>query len=400
MVRPFPNEIWLDIFHGLAKEGEYDALERCRVACKEFEPMARVAMLARATGGDNHRREQRRRAPTDSTFASRLAGRWPAVDELRIQNAVWRTQDLDLDAVLRDLAVFSILRLHLYDVTFPSILTFGRLASPWSAVRRLELGDVTFPSVTTFARLLSYAFVKHGFHLRSVPVHPGLPLHLADIDLGDGFPLHSDPCSIADFVDLLIATGASKNLRRITTCLFSSPRVTSVCDAALNRLLKHLQSLRHFSFNQFSFRHVFSGFQTICIAPYFDLSSNTCLERLDLTVDIDHEDISHPSLCAPVVAILSQITSTHISRIKVNFFPQYSLRLDAQLDVDLGKLMNELPQLDAIFSRPIFNNLTDVVVHIRTRDGPNERDHKVVRDLRLCLPTLGARGILGVFPSR
>ncbi|EED81586.1 predicted protein [Postia placenta Mad-698-R] len=513
MVWPFPNEIWLDIFHGLAEGGEYDTLERCRVVCREFKPMAweclaygmtfndirdveRIKVDAsggrlRSWGGPKdvsieggNGEDGRRPIPHLATFASRFAGRWPRVEELLIHSAVWRARDLDLDAVVRDLAAFAITHLRLVDVTFPSILTLGRLlcalprlkylllddvqftqhpldagaisrfhllphpqletlyldhghystklrpsfvelidlmvavsnrrclipppnlaqASPWSAVRRLTLGHVTFPSVTTFACLLcalpslesielpeSYAFVKHGFDPRSVPVHPGLPSHLADVDLGNNFLLRSDPCSVADLVDFLIASGLSEKLRRITARLFSSPRAKAACDAALDRLVKHSQSLRHLLLHASSDADVRVHVDHSA-APYLDVSNNTCLERLYLTVEVDHENISHP--CTPAVEILSQVTSAHISSIALHFW----LRNDtgAGLDIDLGKLMDGLPQLDAIFSRPIFDDLTDVIIHISTLRGSNVRDKELAYDLRLCLPTLDARSILGI----
>ncbi|EED85494.1 predicted protein [Postia placenta Mad-698-R] len=472
MVRPFPTEIWLDIFEGLAEEGEYDSLERCRVVCREFFPMAReclkesmrfknveeVERIKVDVSDGGNQEDGRRPIPHLATFASRLAGRWPRVKELSITDAVWRARDLDLDAVVRDLAASTITKLRVINIILPSILTFGRLlcalphlkkltlcdvqfsqhplvagsisrlhllprtqlktlyltdgrddselrpsfvelvdlmaaVSPWNAVRSLALDHVTFPSVITFAHLLCalpalkslkledlYAFVKHGFDLTSVPVLPGLPSHLADVHLGNN--LRSDTCSVADLVDFFIATGLSENLRRITACLSSSPRVTTVCDAALNRLVKHSQSLRHLSLHQSSFG----------AAPYFDVSSNTYLERLDLTVDVDHEHIPH--LCAPVIEILSQVTSAHISRIQVNFWPCYLLGV--KFDVDLGELMDGLPQLDVMFSRPIFNNLTDVIIHIRTLDRRNVRDKELAHSLQLCLPALNARGILSI----
>lgn len=139
----------------------------------------------------------------------------------------------------------------------------------------------------------------------------------------------------------------------------------------------------------------FSRLQPICIAPYFDVSGNPCLERLDLAVDVDRENLSHP--CAPVVEILSQVTSAHLSRIQVDFQPVDPLGV--KLDVYLRKLMDGLPQLDAIFSRPIFDDLTDVIIHISTLRGSNVRDKELAYDLRLCLPTLDARSILGCVSS-
>ncbi|EED85427.1 predicted protein [Postia placenta Mad-698-R] len=184
MVLPFPNEIWLDIFHGLAKEGEYDTLERCRVVCRGLQQMAGECLSellvmvfvstedverikVEASGGKMQRWKGpqevliqggldwpwnaggrptgRRPIPHLATFASRLGGRWPSVAVLHISNAVWRARDLDADAVFRDLARFpSITSLYITDVVFPTILTLGRLVCALPCLKKLELLDVQF----------------------------------------------------------------------------------------------------------------------------------------------------------------------------------------------------------------------------------------------------------------
>ncbi|EED85434.1 predicted protein [Postia placenta Mad-698-R] len=523
MVQPFPNELWLDIFKGLAEEGELDVLARCSMVCRGFRPMARrwlrhamaftnvgeVERIKVDVSGGGNSKDERRPLPHLATFVSRLAGRWTSVDELKIYNAAWQARDLDLDGQITQDGVSSITELNLYDVTLPSILTLGQLvcalplltwldlnnvqfnqqprdagtisrfhllphtqlrtitldhgsndaelrpsfvelvdlmaavsnrrcpfaplnlaqASPWSAVRRLVLANVTFPSVTTFARLLcalpaleslefrrSCAFVRHGFDLRSVPVNPGLPLQLADVELAYDFSLHSDPCSVADLADFFIATGLSENLRRIKACLSPLLRVANEVDVALNRLVKHsVQSLHHLSLNSYSPYDIsndayewiradhsagaspitfsLTNPQSISIAPYFDVSENTCLEYLDLKIQITRADMSH--LCAPVVEILSRVTSTHISRIQV-YFHRYVCQPGPEIDVDLEALMDELPQLDALLSGPIFHSLTNVFVYVSTLKRPDLQYEDAARELRLCLPRLDARGLLGI----
>lgn len=95
--------------------------------------------------------------------------------------------------------------------------------------------------------------------------------------------------------------------------------------------------------------------------------------------------------CAPVVDILSQATSTRISIIQMTFCP-YLQPGEVVFDINLGKLMDGLPQLDAILSAPTFDGLTDVDVDVRILDGPDaERDEELAHELRLCLPRLDAR---------
>lgn len=279
---------------------------------------------------------------------------------------------------------------------------------------RSRIANATFPSISTFARLLcalpaleslhlcrSCAFVKHGFDLRSVPVPPGIPLQLAVVQLTDGFCIDSEPCSVTDLVDFFVATGLGKSLRRIKACLSPILRVANEVDVTLNRLVKHsAQSLRHLSLDSTlsywisndTYEWVHSDHSA---APYFDVSENTCLERLDLTVQVTHQEMTHS--CVPMVEILSQVTSTHISIIQVHFTSYCQPgELGVELDVDLEKLMEGFPQLDAVLSAPIFDGLTHVVVDVTTLDSSDVRDRDSAHELRLCLPVLDARGILGI----
>lgn len=94
--------------------------------------------------------------------------------------------------------------------------------------------------------------------------------------------------------------------------------------------------------------------------------------------------------------ILSQVTSTHISIIQVHFTSYCQPgELGVELDVDLERLMDGFPQLDAVLSAPIFDGLTHVVVDVTTLDSSDVRDRDSAHELRLCLPALDARGILG-----
>ncbi|EED85435.1 predicted protein [Postia placenta Mad-698-R] len=271
-------------------------------------------------------------------------------------------------------------------------MTFARLLCTLPALESIHLGG-------------SCTFAKHGFDLRSVPVLPGLPSQLADVQLTNGFRIYSDPCSVTDLIEFFIATDLGKNLRRITACPSSISRAANEVDVALNRLIKHsAQSLHHLSLDSslsqcisndtYELLHAdhSADAQSISIAPYFDVSDNTCLKRLDLTVRVAHEKMSH--LCAPGVKILSQVTSTHISKIQVNFTPNYWSA--AELDVDLEALMDGLPQLDAVLSGPIFSGLASVVMEVMTLVRSDVRDEDSAHELRLCLPTLDTRGILGI----
>lgn len=223
MVRPFPNEIWLDIFKGLAKEGEYDTLERCRVACRGFHPIAKECLRGYlrfksieevehikvdASGGEMRRwggplrvyidggndEDGHRPIPHLATFASRLAGRWTCIMDLVITGAVCRARDLDLDAVFRDLAAFSITNLYLYDVIFPSILTLGRLVCALPSLKVLCLWNVQFAQHPRDASNIS--------HFRLLP-----RTQLDTLVLGHRSDDTGLTPSFVDLVDLITAIG-------------------------------------------------------------------------------------------------------------------------------------------------------------------------------------------------
>ncbi|EED85475.1 predicted protein [Postia placenta Mad-698-R] len=216
-------------------------------------------------------------------------------------------------------------------------------------------------------RLLSNFIIPRCLHVPDEAEQPDWDMNVlvipSDIGLTDGFCIRSDAGSVDDLAELFIATGLGKALRRIITCLSPFLRVASEIDAALSRLVKHAaQSLRYLSLDSSSpwctphrtDERIHADHST---APYFDVSENTCLERLDLIVE--------PG--------------------------------EVVFDINLGKLMDGLPQLDAILSAPTFDGLTDVDVDVRILDGPDaERDEELAHELRLCLPRLDARVNLAI----
>ncbi|KAF9801050.1 hypothetical protein IEO21_10225 [Rhodonia placenta] len=251
-LRPLPMEIWWQIIDELGAEGEYDALGATP------EEVGSINVRQRWKGPDEvrieggRRRGERLPIPHLATFASRLARKWTAVRQLTIERAEWRMQDLDLHSLLRDFASFKkIFSLQLYDVTFPTVLTFWRLVCTFPKMKWLSLRDVKFVKTAIDARTFSAlrvlglsisgpcTFAEHGFNPRDIPLRPDMLSNLTIVKLGKAVSLGSDPQSVHDLVDLLIQSGASRRLSTIDACLSPFLRVATSIDVALNRLVKH-----------------------------------------------------------------------------------------------------------------------------------------------------------------
>ncbi|KAF9810334.1 hypothetical protein IEO21_06993 [Rhodonia placenta] len=392
---------------------------------------------------------------------------------LTFDSTEWRAQDLDLRLLILDLGCLSqICHLSLYDVTFPSALTFWRLvctlpqlrwlylrdvtfvktaidartfsafrllsatnlehvwlwsdgrpgsratdsaallqvisaqpvlyslrAPPWSKVWSLELWDVTLPTAAAFGHLL-YAlsdlhllvihgpciFPDHGFNPTNVPTPPGMPSGFRTIELGKNFSLCSDPQSVHDFVDLLIRSGASRRLEKITAWLSPSLRVPTSIDVALNRLVKHAgQSLKWLELmalpqdNLPPFNEA-STYAAASIANCFDVLANTHLSYLLCSVEITREGSSS---IFPLLDLLHQVTSPNIDFIKLTF-------IDVD-DADLAKLCSGLSHLDAALSRSSFDKFRSVEINFHPTNEYTNTSEAMVRS---CLPKLDARSRL------
>ncbi|EED78891.1 predicted protein [Postia placenta Mad-698-R] len=243
--------------------------------------------------------------------------------------------------------------------TLPSLKT-----PPWSNLWGLNLWAITLPTATAFGRLLcaftalvslridgSCTFSEHGFN----------------------------PKDVHDLVDLLIQTGASECLELITAWLSPSLRELSSIDGALNRLVKHAgQSLKDLRLRALPQNSLPPHNETMMYRDtigYFDISTNTHLERLACSLDIAH---GSNSPIAPVTELLKQVAPAGITHINLSF------RLTGRADP--AKLYTDLLQLDAALSRNIFCKLEEVSITLHGIDRSSE--------LRSLLPQLEARGVL------
>ncbi|OSX65706.1 hypothetical protein POSPLADRAFT_1131708, partial [Postia placenta MAD-698-R-SB12] len=173
-------EIWLLIVDELGAKREYDASEACIYASEGFieeraerylpsavvfrtqEEVANINLVPRWKGPYTVRIEggvrggERLPIPHLTTFASRLARKWTRAANLRISRAEWRLQNLDQHSVLINLSCFdNVKRLFLYDVTFPSVLTFWRLVCALPRLERVHLRNVRIVRTAINARILA-----------------------------------------------------------------------------------------------------------------------------------------------------------------------------------------------------------------------------------------------------
>ncbi|KAF9809333.1 hypothetical protein IEO21_07435 [Rhodonia placenta] len=165
-----PVEIWLEVVAGFVEERDYDALANCTRVCKFFrfwcrrhlsEQMAfkseqdveRIkADAARAEGWKGphtvHIIGERESKATShlSTFVSKFAGRWTEIQWLHLDKVHWPPQWQAADAaIFQDMSRFtSITTLELDGVTFPSVVTLGRLICALPRLTTLWLADVRF----------------------------------------------------------------------------------------------------------------------------------------------------------------------------------------------------------------------------------------------------------------
>lgn len=146
-----------------------------------------------------------------------------------------------------------------------------------------------------------------------------------------------------DLVDILFQT--SVHLDTITAWLSPSLRVVTCIDVTLNRLIKHagqslkilkLERLQQDSLPLSNEAFTYAAPSTAC---YFDISANTQLEYLTCAIDIGHDDVSP---IAPVVELLHQASSEHISNLW--------LRFHVKNEADLETLWTGFPQLDIVLS--------------------------------------------------
>ncbi|EED77191.1 predicted protein [Postia placenta Mad-698-R] len=200
MFGPLPLDISWMIIDELRSEHDYDTLNVCAAVCQGWKQRASKYIPLEMTftepddvGDISVKRRLRWRGPSKvrieggkqsgerlpiphlATFASRLAEKWTRVEELRIERAEWRMQDVGANTVFLDLSCFftSITYLRLYDVTFPTVLSFYRLILALPRLNGLNLHGIQIDrAALDDARILSVFRLLPASKLRSISLMP------------------------------------------------------------------------------------------------------------------------------------------------------------------------------------------------------------------------------------
>jgi len=246
MLAVLPPEIWDDIIDHL--DYDYEPLAACARVCRQWNPRAtsllnkgivfrdmedvrHVAKIARGNGSKGPRYmllwggRNDRQGPIAhlAAFAMMFGGRWTRVQYLQIHRANWAMGAIRMDTFL-DISIFtSITSLRLFDVTFPTAVTFGHLVC----------------SLESLAWLYCYKLRFSTPHTNPLV----FPTRTRTITLRQ---LRIDDCPMVDIIDFLLATKIGDHVDRIELSGIRQPSDIGESVAyRVNSLLKNLQLLRH-----------------------------------------------------------------------------------------------------------------------------------------------------------
>ncbi|OSX65699.1 hypothetical protein POSPLADRAFT_1052368 [Postia placenta MAD-698-R-SB12] len=343
MLRRLPLEVWLLVIDALGAEGEYDALEAFAEASEGLlkerseryipekmtfrtkEGVASINLRQRWAGPKKVRilgENRSGKIPHLATFASRLAGKWTNMEQLEIKRAEWPVHDFDLRSLLLDLACFDIEYLVLWDVTFPTVLTFWRLVCTFP--RCIFLRDVRFAKTAIDARTLSALRLSSASKLFLVV----LP-EQSDMDRRRSLATHT-----AGLLEMILAqTQASPSPWSNITALTLIDVILPTA-ATFGRLLcafpalKRLKIVRHFMFSEHG----------------FNLSDVPMLSKLTkIELDEDFSLWSDPQSVHDLVDLLIQSgASRRLEGIDVWLSP--SSRGGTSIDIALNRLVTHAVQ--------------------------------------------------------
>jgi len=290
MLAVLPPEIWDEIINRL--EYDYEPLAACARVCIQWNPRAkslldkwvdlfdmeevrRVAKIARANGSKGPRwvalwggRNEAERGPIAhlAAFAAMFAGRWTRVRELTIYRANWAMGEIRMDTFL-DISTFtSITKLCLYDITFPTAVTFAHLVCSLENLIYLDCHALRFSAPHT--NPLVFPTCIRTINLRTV-------------EIGD--------CPLVDIVNFFLTAKIADHIERaVLRGLHQPSDIDESAAYGINYLLKSLQLLHDLSFHV-DLSHEPTNPMESLVGRHIFLGQSSNLETLQISYSIGAE---------------------------------------------------------------------------------------------------------------
>ncbi|EPS99448.1 hypothetical protein FOMPIDRAFT_115409 [Fomitopsis schrenkii] len=396
-----PIEVWERVMDHLWED--YPELLACSLVCTAWRPRSRFHLLSRAllqSRADVYRlsrnlkslnglRDQihtliirgdrtettRKPIPYLGTLATVLAGNPPHAEELGLWHACWR--DIPDDTFLHLTTFVTVTKLTLAWVTFPNVLTFGRLVFALPSLETLACRDVSFEKKGPPAT----------FHHQ--------PTQIIDFDMLCGTPMD-------DVIDFVVETGyVAHGLEELHVAWWDPApllkelkalRVKSILQAASDSLLLFDIRLGGITLDPA---------ETSNAIDELDLSRNTKLTELRLTLHNSKGSPEHTPVhpCTWLHALLTTITSKELAYLTIEFDVRDLDRggdHDAALDIIAQLLTPEVASaIDALFAGEQFQGLESVYLGVFcARQGVLVDEEAWARVVRGRFPALNVRGIL------
>lgn len=373
---------WHDrsLFHLLTKSHLYHRSQVLRLS-KMARSQPRIAPMVREViVGRGEYLRHRANIHHLGAFAAMLARKCTSMEQLTLQGAEWRAGDVHPDIFLHLSAFSSITSLNLCEVTFPSVVVFGRLVFALHNIESLQCYDIIFKTAGRFEKL-------------------ALPNAEARSRL-TRLTLESDLKSITHIINFLLITRIASRLTNITFVDYTSRQRASYIahstQASAAVLVQRLLQIGAESIRELSFTpdtRVY-GLDEPTIQDHLNLGHNTKLQCLRLTLDLrlyPRYEINFDW----VSKFMRRITSDSIRELVVAFdarFVEYDWPPDA---FRTSKDWSCWPLIEEVLSRSQFGNLRRVVLDVwKLADYPVVDEVMWSEAVRSRLPLLHQRGIL------
>lgn len=275
---------------------------------------------------------------------------------------------------------------------------------PWGSVRRVDLYETTWWkfSSSSITRLLhalpslealrftgsrSSLGDSDPLRITAVSLHHRLSPIVINVQCADAQPLHG-----AHIIRCLMKMDYPLRITQISTPVYSPPQGVDTVAIAINEMVRHAgSSLDHLALVIETGRRGKDSLpdqhRTLVGAANqyhdLDLSENSSLKSLSI-----HDQRTS---CVGVCDILSRVTSRCVSCVEIKFdYSSCGWRNQAELS-------NGLSQLDAVLSRPVFDNLVHVPISARFQQHSMSGKERIRACwIKSCLRRLDQREIIGI----